>query len=74
MSFLVPAFITACVAATIITMADDSPRGDLSYLYREGVIARKTATQSARLGMLNLNSWLLGVQYRRPSRNRARWS
>mmetsp|Transcript_29857 Transcript_29857/g.92301 ORF Transcript_29857/g.92301 Transcript_29857/m.92301 type:complete len:476 (-) Transcript_29857:188-1615(-) len=63
LSFLVPAFITACVAVTIITMADDSPRGDLSYLYREGVIARKTATQSARLGMLNLNSWLLGVQY-----------
>mmetsp|Transcript_4573 Transcript_4573/g.13761 ORF Transcript_4573/g.13761 Transcript_4573/m.13761 type:complete len:476 (-) Transcript_4573:136-1563(-) len=63
MSFLVPAFITGVVALGIITISDDSPRGDLTYLYREGVLARKTATQSARLGMLNLNSWLLGVQY-----------
>ena len=27
------------------------------------MLARKTATQSARLGMLNLNSWTLGIQY-----------
>ncbi len=63
LSFLVPAIITSLVALGIITISDDSPRGDLNYLYKEGILARRTATQSARLGMLNLNSWTLGIQY-----------
>ena len=51
LSFLVPAIITGLVACGIMALSDDSPRGDLSYLYKEGVLARKTATQSARLGI-----------------------
>ena len=34
LSFLVPAIITSLVALGIITISDDSPRGDLNYLAR----------------------------------------
>lgn len=62
-SFVVPAGITFCVLMFLAFTSDDSPRGDLKVLYREGVIPRKTATQSMRVGFGNINSWILGVQY-----------
>jgi NNP family nitrate/nitrite transporter-like MFS transporter len=63
LSFIVPAAITGTIAIGLITLSDDTPRGDLNYLYKEGVLQRKTAAGSARAGMLNLNSWILGIQY-----------
>ena len=44
-------------------LGDDSPQGDLNYLYAEGVLERKTAKDSAKVGFSNINSWILGIQY-----------
>ncbi|KAJ8611042.1 hypothetical protein CTAYLR_009877 [Chrysophaeum taylorii] len=63
LSFIVPAFIAGVVAIGMWTSSDDSPRGDLNHLYASGVIQRKTAKDSMKVGFSNINSWLLGVQY-----------
>jgi len=63
LSFLIPAAITGVVTAVMHFSSDDSPRGDLTHLYKEGVLARKTAKDSMKVGFGNINSWILGVQY-----------
>mmetsp|Transcript_14444 Transcript_14444/g.49808 ORF Transcript_14444/g.49808 Transcript_14444/m.49808 type:complete len:539 (-) Transcript_14444:103-1719(-) len=62
-SFVVPAFITGTLAVSMWLLGDDSPQGDLNYLYAEGVLERKTAKDSAKVGFSNINSWILGIQY-----------
>jgi len=62
-SFVVPAFITGSIAVGMWLLSEDAPLGNLNYLYAEGVIARKTAGGSAKVGFSNINSWILGVQY-----------
>ena len=62
-SFVVPAFITGSIALAMWLFGDDSPLGDLNYLYAEGVVERKTAKNSAKIGFSNINSWIMGVQY-----------
>ena len=63
LSFIVPAFIAGCVAIGMWLGSDDSPRGDLNQLYAAGVLQRKTAKDSMKVGFSNINSWLLGLQY-----------
>ena len=63
LSFVAPALISAAVAAAIPGCSDDTPRGDLKRLVRDGVVDKKTASTSARAGMLDPNSWVLGLQY-----------
>mmetsp|Transcript_2564 Transcript_2564/g.8605 ORF Transcript_2564/g.8605 Transcript_2564/m.8605 type:complete len:499 (+) Transcript_2564:194-1690(+) len=63
LSFIVPAFIAGTCTIAMYLFSDDSPRGDLNELYAEGVLRRKTAKDSMKVGFSNVNSWLLGVQY-----------
>ena len=63
MSMIVPACLTGCVTAILFFFSDDSPRGDYNQLYADGVLERKSAKDSARIGFANINSWILGMQY-----------
>ena len=54
------AFVT-CVIVYFIT--DDAPKGNYGEMKRNGVMSPVSAAASFRSGMLNINSWILFVQY-----------
>eukprot|EP00629_Pelagomonadales_sp_RCC1024_P002936 CAMPEP_0119264664 /NCGR_PEP_ID=MMETSP1329-20130426/3681_1 /TAXON_ID=114041 /ORGANISM="Genus nov. species nov., Strain RCC1024" /LENGTH=488 /DNA_ID=CAMNT_0007264449 /DNA_START=238 /DNA_END=1704 /DNA_ORIENTATION=- len=63
MSFIIPVLVTGSIALGVIRLTDDTPRGDLTYLYKAGVLKRRSGLSSARAGALDANSWVLGLQY-----------
>ncbi|CAM9598541.1 unnamed protein product, partial [Ascophyllum nodosum] len=62
-SFLVPAVIVFLVAIGQVFLADDCPKGNYKELQAHGAMTRKSSAESAKLGYLNVNSWLLFLQY-----------
>ncbi|CAM9598190.1 unnamed protein product, partial [Ascophyllum nodosum] len=62
-SFLVPAVIVFLVAIGQVFLADDCPKGNYKELQAHGAMTRKSSAVSAKLGYLNVNSWLLFLQY-----------
>uniref|UniRef100_A0A7S3JVW9 Nitrate/nitrite transporter n=1 Tax=Aureoumbra lagunensis TaxID=44058 RepID=A0A7S3JVW9_9STRA len=62
-AMIIPAALAGVCALGMYLSSDDSPRGDLNYLYDKGVLQRKTAKESMKVGYSNINSWLLGLQY-----------
>eukprot|EP00752_Nemacystus_decipiens_P012572 g11133.t1 len=63
LSFLVPAAIVFCVAIGQLFLADDCPKGNYKELEAHGAMTRKSSAVSFRKGYMNVNSWLMFLQY-----------
>ncbi|KAL7441207.1 hypothetical protein ACHAXH_004598 [Discostella pseudostelligera] len=60
---LVPASITFVVGAVIIFISDDAPKGNYSEMKKNGTMAEVSATASFRTGAMNLNTWIMALNY-----------
>jgi len=61
--FVVPAVIAFTVGILIIRNSDDLPEGNITELKKMGRIVNVSAKASFREGSVNMNSWLLAIQY-----------
>lgn len=62
-ALMVPSGISLCVAAFFYSYSDDCPLGNLPQLQRAGLVQEKSAIDSFRSGAVNLNAWILFLQY-----------
>ncbi|KAL7561699.1 hypothetical protein ACA910_016461 [Epithemia clementina (nom. ined.)] len=60
---VVPAVVAFASGIMVYYVSDDAPKGNYSDLKKHGVMPLVSATQSFRKGAVNLNTWLLFVQY-----------
>ena len=60
---LVPASITFVVGAVIIYISDDAPKGNFKEMKKNGTMAEVSASASFRTGAMNLNTWIMALQY-----------
>jgi NNP family nitrate/nitrite transporter-like MFS transporter len=61
--FIVPAAVAFLTGIMIYFISDDAPKGNYSDLKKLGNMPEVSAGASFRSGALNLNSWLLFIQY-----------
>jgi NNP family nitrate/nitrite transporter-like MFS transporter len=59
----VPAVVTFSTGVALFFIADDAPKGNYTELKKHGSMPEISATASFRKGAINLNTWLLFVQY-----------
>ncbi|CAN0423007.1 unnamed protein product, partial [Ectocarpus sp. 13 AM-2016] len=55
--------IVFCVAVGQLFLADDSPKGNYKELEEHGAMTRKSSAVSFKKGYMNVNSWLMFLQY-----------
>ena len=60
---IVPAVVGLTTGLTILKISDDAPKGNYSELKKNGLMAEVSAGGSFRAGALNINTWLLFIQY-----------
>lgn len=60
---IVPAVVGFGTGVMIYYISDDSPKGNYSELKKHGQMAEVSAAGSFRQGALNINTWLLFIQY-----------
>jgi len=60
---VVPAVVAFCTGLTVIFTSDDCPEGNYKKLIKEGRMQAVSASASLRQGAINLNTWLLYIQY-----------
>ena len=60
---IVPAVVAFASGVTVYFISDDAPKGQYSELKRHGNMPQVSAAASFRTGALNLNTWILFVQY-----------
>ena len=60
---LVPAAVGLTVGASIMFISDDAPKGNYSEMKKNGTMAEVSAGASFRSGAMNVNTWLLFLQY-----------
>lgn len=60
---IVPACVAFLTGFTILGISDDSPKGNYKDLKAQGLMQEVSAAASFRTGALNLNTWLLFIQY-----------
>jgi NNP family nitrate/nitrite transporter-like MFS transporter len=60
---IVPAIVGLATGYIIIKISDDCPKGNYKQLKEHGTMAEVSAAASFRTGALNLNTWLLFIQY-----------
>lgn len=60
---VVPAIVTIITGICIYKYSDDAPKGNYAELKKHGTMAEVSAAASFRAGAINVNSWLLFVQY-----------
>ncbi|CAB9507701.1 affinity nitrate transporter 2 [Seminavis robusta] len=60
---IVPAVVAFGLGVTIFFVSDDAPTGNYAELKRRGAMPEISAAASFRSGALNLNTWILFVQY-----------
>lgn len=60
---VVPAVVVFFTGITIYFISDDAPKGNYSEMKKHGVMAEVSAAASFRAGALNLNTWILFIQY-----------
>ena len=60
---LVPAAVGVCVGMTILKISDDAPKGNYNEMKKNGLMSEVSAGASFREGAMNINTWLLFVQY-----------
>lgn len=60
---IVPAVVGFCMGIITIKNSDDAPKGQYSEMKKHGTMAEVSAAASFRTGAMNVNTWLLFVQY-----------
>ncbi len=60
---VVPAVVGFSIGLMILMISDDCPKGNYKYMKRIGIMSEVSAAASFRQGALNLNTWLLFIQY-----------
>lgn len=62
-SLVFPAGLALVVAAFVHQFSDDCPLGQISEVKRAGLMMQRSAVDSFRSGVYNLNSWILFIQF-----------
>lgn len=62
-SLVIPAILALFVAAFFYEFSDDCPLGNFTEVKQAGLMMERSAVDSFRAGVYNLNSWILFVQY-----------
>ena len=60
---IVPAAVAFITGVVVYLISDDAPKGNYGEMKKNGIMPPVSAAASFRSGMLNINSWLLFVQY-----------
>jgi NNP family nitrate/nitrite transporter-like MFS transporter len=60
---VVPAVVAFGIGLLIFFFSDDSPKGNYNEMKKNGAMADVSAAASFRTGALNMNTWVLFVQY-----------
>ena len=60
---LVPASIAFIAGLVTIFISEDAPRGNYREMKKNGTMAEVSATASFRTGAVNLNTWIMALQY-----------
>ncbi len=60
---LVPASVTFVVGVLTILVADDAPKGNYGEMKKNGTMPEVSASASFRTGAMNLNTWIMALQY-----------
>jgi len=60
---IVPAIVGFATGFTILRISDDCPKGNYKDMKEKGIMPEVSATSSFRDGALNINTWLLFIQY-----------
>jgi MFS transporter, NNP family, nitrate/nitrite transporter len=60
---IVPALVAFCTGITIFFISDDFPKGNAAELKANGVRPEKQITASFHAASMNINTWLLFIQY-----------
>lgn len=60
---VVPAVVSFTFGFSVLRISDDSPKGNYSELKKQGAMQDVSAAASFRQGALNINTWLLFIQY-----------
>lgn len=60
---VVPAAVAFTTGIVIKYISDDAPRGNYADLKKHGVMAQVSAAASFRSGAMNINTWILFIQY-----------
>jgi NNP family nitrate/nitrite transporter-like MFS transporter len=60
---LVPAVVGFCLGFTIIKISDDAPKGNYAEMKKNGTMPEISAAASFRSGAMNINTWILFIQY-----------
>ena len=60
---IVPAIVGFLTGFTIIRISDDCPKGNYNEMKKNGIMSEVSASSSFRAAALNLNTWLLFIQY-----------
>jgi len=59
----IPAVVAATTGVTILFISDDAPKGNYKEMKKNGTMPDVSAAASFRTGFLNINTWLLFIQY-----------
>jgi NNP family nitrate/nitrite transporter-like MFS transporter len=60
---IIPACVGLITGFTILKISDDAPKGNYDEMKKNGTMAEVSAGASFRTGAMNVNTWLLFVQY-----------
>ena len=60
---IVPACVGLATGIIILKISDDSPKGNYAEMKKNGTMAEVSAGASFRTGAMNINTWLLFIQY-----------
>ena len=60
---IVPAVVGFCLGALIMRVSDDAPKGNYKEMKKNGTMPEISAAASFRSGALNINTWVLFIQY-----------
>jgi len=60
---IVPAVVAFTTGLVVMRISDDCPKGNYSDLKKQGLMPEISASASFRSGAVNLNTWLLFIQY-----------
>lgn len=63
LSLIVPALLAMYVALFFLKKSDDCPLGSYKQVKRAGLMMERSAVDSFRSGAMNVNSWLLFLQF-----------
>lgn len=60
---IVPAIIAFITGIVVFFISDDAPKGNYSELRKHGAMPQISGVHSFKSGMMNINSWVLFIQY-----------